>query len=69
MANQSEWRVTANPVAGKMLYGVYRLRDKDALDHSGNRETRGGYYERREDAEKLAATLNKDEEEKARRTK
>ena len=30
MADHSEWRVTANPVAGKMLYGVYRLKDKDA---------------------------------------
>lgn len=62
MKNCSEWRVTANPVAGKMFYGVYRLKDKDAVDHSGNRETRGGYYEHREDAEKLAATLNDEEE-------
>ena len=62
MANHSEWRVTANPVAGKMLYGVYRLKDKDALDHSGNRETRGGYYEHRSEAEHLAAVLNEEEE-------
>ena len=54
----SEWRVSCNPVAGKEFYQVYRLRDKDAIDHSGNRETKGGLYESRIDAEKLAATLN-----------
>lgn len=58
--NPSEWRVTSNPVAGMMLYGVYRLRDKDEVDHSGNREMRGGWYDRRHDAERLAETLNND---------
>ena len=61
---KSEWRVTANPVAGKMLSGVYRLKDKDAVDHSGNRETRGGYYEHREEAEHLAEVLNAEEKDK-----
>ena len=58
--NQSEWRVSTNPVAGKTFYGVYRIRDIDAPDHSGNRETRG-YYETRQEAEKLAALLNEEE--------
>lgn len=60
--NPSEWRVSANPVAGKMFYGVYRIRDIDEIDHSGNRETRGGLYETRQEAEKLAATLNEEGE-------
>ena len=64
MGTHSEWRVTCNPIAGKNFYGVYRLRDKDAVDHSGNRETRGGYYESRIDAERLAATLNAEESKK-----
>lgn len=59
--NPSEWRVTCNPVAGKMLYGVYRLRDKDEVDHSGNRETRGGWYETKKEAEALARRLNTEE--------
>lgn len=60
---QSEWRVSTNPVAGKTFYGVYRIRDLNAADHSGNRETRG-YYETREEAEKLAAALNAEEDRK-----
>ena len=58
--NQSEWRVSTNPVAGKTFYGVYRIRDIDAPDHSGNRELRG-YYETRQEAEKLAWLLNQEE--------
>ena len=58
--NQSEWRVSTNPVAGKTFYGVYRIRDIDAPDHSGNRESRG-YYETRQEAEKLAWLLNQEE--------
>lgn len=57
--NPSEWRVTSNPVAGKMLYGVYRIRDLSQPDHSGNRETRG-YWETKAEAEKLAKTLNEE---------
>lgn len=56
----SEWKVSANPVAGKMLYGVYRIRDLSRPDHSGNRETRG-YWETKAEAEKLAALLNEEE--------
>ena len=61
MANKtpSEWRVSSNPVAGRMFYGVYRIRDIDDIDHSGNRETRG-FYETREEAAALAARLNEE---------
>lgn len=58
--NPSEWRVTANPVAGRMFYGVYRLRNVDDIDHSGNRETYGGYWETREEAAALADRLNEE---------
>lgn len=58
--NPSEWRVSSNPIAGKMFYGVYRIRDINDVDHSGNRETRGGWYETREEAEALAAKLNEE---------
>lgn len=35
---KSEWRVTSNYVCGGLVYNVYRLRDLDEIDHSGNRE-------------------------------
>lgn len=35
---KSEWRVTCNYICGGLVYNVYRLRDRDATDHSGNRE-------------------------------
>lgn len=35
---KSEWRVTCNYICGDLIYDVYRLRDCDAIDHSGNRE-------------------------------
>lgn len=35
---KSEWRVTCNYIGGERFYGVYRLRDRKAVDHSGNRE-------------------------------
>lgn len=57
----SEWKVTSNPFGGKTWYGVYRIRDIDQIDHSGNREYSGGYFERRTDAEDLAELLNKED--------
>lgn len=35
---KSEWRVTCNDVCRGPVYNVYRLRDLDEIDHSGNRE-------------------------------
>ena len=43
------------------MHQVYRLIDKNRVNAEGNRETRGGYYERLFDAERLAATLNAEE--------
>ena len=59
--NPGEWKVSSNPIGGKTFYQVYRIRDIDAVNHSGNRETRGGLYESRLDAERLADTLNAEE--------
>lgn len=58
--NPSEWRVSANPVAGRTFYGVYRLRDVNATDHSGNREARRGLFETRDEAKRLADMLNEE---------
>ena len=59
--NPSAWKVTSNPIGGKMYYGVYRIRDINSVDHSGNRESRGEWYESREEAEALARRLNTEE--------
>lgn len=37
---KSEWKVTSNCIGGEWFYGVYRLRDRKDVDHSGNREPR-----------------------------
>lgn len=57
----SEWKISTNIVAGKEFYQVYRVIDVNEVDHSGNRETRGGFYERLRDAQKLARHLNTEE--------
>lgn len=57
---KSEWRVCTTPVDGKMLYGVYRLRDVSEIHHSGNMEMRG-YYNEESDAEAEARRLNEKE--------
>ena len=63
--SKSEWRVTASPVwkddGFKMIYQVYRLRDKDATDHSGNREIYDTYIAM-EVAMAKAEELNRKEE-------
>ena len=61
MQNHSEWRISTNIVAGKEFYQVYRLLDVNEIDHSGNRETRGGLYDSIRDAKALARRLNTEE--------
>ena len=58
--NPSKWKVTSNYVDGKTLYGVYRTRDINEIDHSGNRENVGGLFESRDLAEALASALNEE---------
>lgn len=58
--NPSKWKVTANPVGGKMWYAVYRIRDISEVDHSGNRQYYGGYIEDESEAKELASYLNEE---------
>ena len=57
----TEWKVAAVTVAGREFYQAYRLRIAEISDADVTRETRGGYYEHRADAERLAAILNEEE--------
>lgn len=57
METDTEWMARPQQVACKTFYEVYRMNSKVV-------ETRGGYYESRIDAERLAATLNAEEKNK-----
>ena len=60
--SKSEWKVTSNIIGGEKKYGVYRLKDKDAVDHSGNREELGRWFDERELAQAYADAMNESEE-------
>ena len=64
---KSEWRVTTNYIATdegrEPMYGVYRLRDVDEVDHSGNRESLDRWFDERELAQVYADTMNAEERE------
>ena len=65
---KSKWKVTSNPINGKSMYAVYRQRDVNATDHSGNRKYATGYTDNEFAAESIANNLNKlDDEEDVRR--
>lgn len=55
---KGKWKVTANPIGDEVMYAVYRLRNVNAVDHSGNREFATSYMESVEEAMKMAAELN-----------
>lgn len=56
---KSEWRVTSNIIADEKMYQVYRIIDIEEVDHSGNRETHGGWTTDLEETKKIADKLNK----------
>lgn len=58
---KSKWMVSFQYINGMKLYSVYRLKDVDAVDHSGNRETHSGFFEDRKSAEDCADQLNEEE--------
>lgn len=60
---KSTWRVSYQIINGEKIYQVYRLRDVDAVDHSGNRETNGIFADE-ESAADHAAMLNRMEEDR-----
>ena len=58
---RSEWKVTSNIIGDSMRYAVYRIRDINEVDHSGNREFAGDYIEDKQTAMLIAEELNKKE--------
>lgn len=58
---KSEWRVSSNPIGpGEFLHQVYRIRNTEEVDHSGNREVFDSYISR-DIAEMKASELNRKE--------
>lgn len=43
------------------MYQAYRIRDVDAVDHSGNREYAGEWTENKAEAQAVADRLNEEE--------
>ena len=58
---KGKWEVMNNPMMNPTPYTVFRLRDTNEVMHSGNIETVGEFYEKRNFAEALAEKLNKEE--------
>lgn len=57
----SEWRVSSMWLGKKKYYQVYRIKDMKKVDHSGNREYKGGLMEDEFKAMALANKLNAEE--------
>ena len=58
---KSAWKVSSNPIAGVTKYQAYRIKDVNAVDHSGNREYAGGWFTDKDEAQKIADKLNEEE--------
>mgnify|MGYP000908557185 FL=1 len=54
----SEWRISSMWLGKKKYYQVYRIKDMKKVDHSGNREYKGGLMEDEFEAMALANKLN-----------
>ena len=55
---RSKWFVSSNPIAGVMMYQAQRIKDTSAVDHSGNREYAGDFYEDKADAQAVVDEMN-----------
>ena len=56
--NPSEWMVTHQYAGEEQFIRVFRLRDRTATDHSGNREYVDAFFQSDAEAEKAADGLN-----------
>lgn len=59
MRKTGEWKVKAEYIGGKKMYGIFRVRDITKERLPGNIETGRGYFPEREAAEELVGKLNK----------
>ena len=59
---KSTWKIETNRINGQEMYAVYRLKDTEGTDHSGNREYGTGYFPNKDTAIAYSEHLNKAEE-------
>ena len=59
--NPGKWKIMHQGCGGETYTRVYRLRDKNAVMHSGNIEFYGGIYDSDEEAQKIVDQLNSGE--------
>ena len=57
---ESEWRISHTWFAGECIIQVYRLRDVNKPDHSGNREILPKTFNSDEEAQSMCNTLNEE---------
>lgn len=60
-SGSGKWCVTSQYIGDEKMYAVYRLRDVNAVDHSGNREYATDYTKDAEAVKIIAAALNSGE--------
>lgn len=60
--SKGKWDVSSQYINDKKIFTVYRLRDTSEIDHSGNREYKGGCFDSEQEAQALADKLNKEEQ-------
>lgn len=56
-----EWSVISQIIDGEKIFRVYRLLNVNGIDHSGNREYRGGLFSDETAAQEFADELNREE--------
>ena len=64
MSVKSKWKISSQYLCGRKVYQVYRIKDVNAVDHSGNREYAGKLTDDEAVALALAERLNAEEEAK-----
>lgn len=59
---KNRWKISSDYIFGREFYQVYRgLRDINEVDHSGDREVWPKVFNTKEEAEAMAAGLNREE--------
>ena len=53
----NKWKVSSNVLGDKKVYCLYKILDKNEIDHSGNREV-VECFDSKKEAEELAKKLN-----------
>ncbi len=66
---RSEWKVSSQTFGNLKIFQVYRIRNANEIDHSGNREYTEEVWTDRESAQAYADELNRKGEESEKEDK